>query len=72
MQWHIFLSQCCVSDWCDEKRKKNLVFSYHPRATANEWAAVALQFGCGEGLVNIFDGVRTDHCSAPEQRQREE
>lgn len=52
-----------------KKERQILSFLYHPRATANEWAAVALQFGCGEGLVNIFDGVSTDHCSAPEQRQ---
>lgn len=48
------------------------MFSYHPRATADEWTAVTLQFGCGESLVNVFDGVGTDHCFAPEQRQSEE
>lgn len=72
---HLF-SQCCFSRLVWEKkrrkRQKNRVScSYHPRATANEWTAVALQFRCGESLVNIFDGVGTDHCSAPEQRQRE-
>lgn len=56
-----------------EKGKRTHVsFSYHPRARSNKWTAVAPQFRCGESLVNIFDGVSTDHCSAPEQRQREE
>lgn len=46
-----------------------LGFTYSPRACASELTAVALQFRCGEGLVNIFNGVGTDHCSAPEQKQ---
>lgn len=47
-------------------------FIYHSRAIAHEWAAVTLQFAGGKGLVNLFNGVGTDHCSAPEQRQREQ
>lgn len=59
----------CFQIGVTKEKETNLVgFSYHPRAIANEWTAVALQFRCSESLVNIFDGVSTDHCSAPEQK----
>lgn len=44
---------------------RNSSFSYHPRATPDERTAVALQFGRGEGLVDILDGVCADHRPAP-------
>lgn len=44
---------------------RNSSFSYHPRATPDERTAVALQFGRGEGLVDVLDGVRADHRPAP-------
>lgn len=48
----------------------NSSFSYHPRATPDERTAVALQFGRGEGLVDILDGVCAYHRPAPGGRSR--
>lgn len=50
------------------KRTNKTKLPYRPRASATEWTAIALQFRCGEGLVNICDGVGTDNSFAPEQK----